>query len=132
MFRHAFPAAVLAATLITAAHAAPPPTQATPEPAEQTYRPATISSEAYEPKTTLPQAEALPNCQVRIGDNWSDTPAKTLADCAALLDQKTPAQPKPMTTAYWNKLYLSADDKNIYQADPQSSAWSVLQPRQKR
>src|SRR3546814_13352692 len=62
------------------------------------------------PKTTLDDLGApLPNCQVKIGDAWSETPTATLDDCAALLDQKSPADPKPMTTAYWNNLYLSAD-----------------------
>ncbi|WP_157622769.1 hypothetical protein [Solimonas soli] len=130
MLRNALLAVACATTLLPLAQAAPP--VADPAPAEQTFKPATISSEAYVPKTTIGPEDPLPNCQIKIGSDWSETPTRTLDDCAALLDQKTPAQPKPMTTAYWNNLYLSADDKNIYQADPKSSAWSVLRPRQKR
>lgn len=115
------------------AQAADAPQRAQAGPGEQTFKSSTLSSEAYEPKTTLDDLGApLPNCQVKIGDDWSETPAATLDDCAALLDKKTPADPKPMTTAYWNDLYLSADGKNIYKASKEDTAWTVLRPRATR
>ena len=132
MSRHALFAFTLACTaglMMTAAHAQAPQ-RAQAEPGGPTYKSATLSSEAYEPKTTLDDLGApSPSCQIKIGDEWSETPAATLDDCAALLDQKSPADPKPMTTAYWNNLYLSADGKNIYQATKEASEWSVLRPR---
>lgn len=129
MFRHAVFAIACAVGLMTAAHAQTPQ-RAQPGPGEQTFKSSTLSSEAYEPKTTLEDlGEPSPNCQVKVGDSWTETPTATLADCAALLDQKTPADPKPMTTAYWNNLYLSADAKNIYQASKEATEWTVLRPR---
>jgi hypothetical protein len=129
MSRHAFFALACAAGLMTAAHAQTPQ-RAQAGPGEQTYKSTTLSSEAYEPKTTLDDLGApSPSCQIKIGDAWSETPAATLEDCAALLDQKSPTDPKPMTTAYWNNLYLSADGKNIYQASKEASEWTVLRPR---
>lgn len=129
MSRHVFFALACAAGLTAAAHAQTPQ-RAQAGPGEQTYKSTTLSSEAYEPKTTLDDLGApMPNCQLKIGDAWSETPAATLDDCAALLDQKSPADPKPMTTAYWNNLYLSADGKNIYQASKEASEWTVLRPR---
>ena len=121
--------ALLCDAVLQTAQAAPP--VAAPPPSEPVFAPATISSEAYEPKTTL-EVEAMPNCQIKIGSNWSETPAKTLEDCGALLDEKAPLQARPMSTAYWNHLYLAADDKNIYKAAAEADAWSVLAPRRKR
>lgn len=136
MHRSTVLAAACSLALVAVAHAAPPaaappppPQRATAEPGAQVYKSMTLSSDPYEPKTQLPQADAIPNCQIKIGGDWSETPARTLEDCAALLDQKTPADPKPMSTAYWNNLYLSADDKSIYQANADATAWSVLRAR---
>src|SRR3546814_14327038 len=96
------------------AQAADAPQRAQAGPGEQTFKSSTLSSEAYEPKTTLDDLGApLPNCQVKIGDAWSETPTATLDDCAALLDQKSPADPKPMTTAYWNNLYLRPEERRV-------------------
>ncbi|NGY06871.1 hypothetical protein [Solimonas terrae] len=134
MIRKTLFALACAGGLLGCLHAAaadPAPQRAAAEPGEQTFKSTTLSSEAYEPKTTL-EGTPLPNCQIKIGDDWSDTPAATLDDCANLLDQKSPADPKPMTTAYWNNLYLSADDKNIYQASKEETAWAVLRARGKR
>jgi len=127
MLRNTLLAAVGMLVLMPLAHATPP--LAEPLPPEQTFKGATIASEAYEPQSIIGQQEPLPTCQIKIGSDWSETPTKTLDECADLLDRKTPAQPKPMTTGYWNNLYLSADDQNIYQAEPNSSAWRVLRPR---
>ena len=138
MFRKTLFAIACTGAVLTAAHAAPPapkPPQtvqrAEAEPGEQTYKSATLSSEAYEPSTTL-EGKPSPTCQIKIGDNWTETPTATLDECAALLDQKSPADPKPMTTAYWDNLYLSADDKSIYQASKEASEWKVLRPRSRK
>lgn len=117
-------AALLAATVAGAGDA---PKRLAPAPTDDIAAPVqTIAPEYYEPKVSM--TPPPPPCQVKIGDSWSSTPAKTLEECAALLDQKTPVQPKQMSTAYWNNLYLSADEKNIYQADAKSD-WSVLRKR---
>jgi hypothetical protein len=132
MFRRILFALACVAGVLSIARAAEPtpaPQRAAAGPGDQTFKSAILSAEPYEPKTELPAADRAPNCQIKIGEDWSETPTRTLDECAALLDQKAPAQPKPMSTAYWNEQYLSADDKNIYQAAPQSSAWTVLRPR---
>ncbi|NKF21740.1 hypothetical protein [Solimonas marina] len=120
------------AGLIAVAQAAPvdqAPQRATAGPGDQTFKTTTLSSEPYEPSTELPKTDPVPNCQIKIGAQWSEMPAQTLYDCADLLDEKSPAAPKPMSTAYWNSIYLSADAKNIYRADPKSSEWTVLKAR---
>lgn len=135
MLRPIVLALALSATLMSAAQAAPPaaasPPMAKPEPSEPVFAPATISSETYEPKTTI-GGDAAPACQIRIGQEWTETRTATLEECAAQLDRKAPVQARPMSTAYWNEHYLAADDKNIYQADGEASAWSVLRPRAPR
>lgn len=90
----------------------------------------TISSEPYQPKQAL-TLPPVPSCQLKIGSDWSETPTPTLDACAALLDQKTPAQPKQMSTAYWSGMYLSADARSIYRADAKSD-WIVLRARSAR
>lgn len=133
MIRNTLLAIACAASLLASAQiaqAADAPQRVQADPGEQTFKSSTLSSEAYEPKTTI-EGAALPNCQVKVGDDWSETPTATLDDCAALLDQKTPANPKPMTTAYWNNLYLSADAKNIYKASKEATEWTVLRTRVK-
>src|SRR3546814_1142339 len=51
------------------AQAADAPQRAQAGPGEQTFKSSTLSSEAYEPKTTLDDLGApLPNCQVKIGE----------------------------------------------------------------
>lgn len=136
MIRTTFLAVACAAGLLAASQialAADAPTRVKADPGEQTFKSSTLSSEAYEPKTTLDGlGEPSPNCQVKIGGSWSETPTATLDECAALLDQKTPVNPKDMSTAYWNNLYLSADAKNIYKASKEETAWTVLRPRGRR
>ncbi len=109
------------------AGAADAPKRLAPAPSDDIVAPTkTIASEYYEPKSIIEAPP--PPCQLKIGNDWSSTPAKTIEECAALLDQKTPAQPQQMSTAYWNNLYLSADAQNIYRADAKSD-WSVLRKR---
>ncbi|WP_020651064.1 hypothetical protein [Solimonas variicoloris] len=135
MLRPAVVVLALSAALLSPLQAAPPattkPPMAAPEPSEPVFAPATISSETYEPKTTI-GGEAAPACQIKIGTEWIETRTATLEECAAQLDQKAPVQARPMSTAYWNERYLAADDKNIYQADGEASAWSLLRPRARR
>ncbi|WP_028009456.1 hypothetical protein [Solimonas flava] len=135
MLRSAVFVLALSAALLSPVQAAPPvtpkPPMAEPEPSEPVFAPATISSETYEPKTTI-GGDAAPACQIKIGPQWTETRTATLDECATQLDQKAPVQARPMSTAYWNEHYLAADDKNIYQADGEASAWSVLRPRAHR
>lgn len=89
----------------------------------------TISDEAPPPPQARLVGPEAPECQIKLASGWAPTVrTQTFEGCANELDKVAPKEARNMTTAYWNNLYLAADDKQIYKADAKSD-WQVLRPR---
>ena len=133
MHRTALCSALCLGLLVSTTFAAPPPQRLPAASNNDVMAPTvTISDQAPPPPQTQLVGPEAPECQIKLASGWAPAVrTQTLEACADELDKVAPKEARKMTTAYWNNLYLSADDKLIYKADAKSD-WSQLRVRKAR